>query len=76
MMTEPQNDPYFIPKGKISEPAPAINKGTFTVFVMFGMFAAGGYVLNGDDLPDWVGIMMAFGPIGFAIVYQILPDAD
>lgn len=75
-MTEPQNDPYFIPKDRIREPAPALNKGTFTAFVMFGMFAAGGFVLKGDALPDWVGIMMAFGPIAFAIVYKLLPDGE
>lgn len=54
----------------------ALDKGTFTVLVMFVMFAAGGRVLTGDELPDWVGFMMAFGPIAFWIIHSVLPEGE
>lgn len=75
-MTDQHNNTYVVPKDRNPAPAPFLNKMSFALMTMIAMFAAGGYVLNGDELPDWVGIIIAFGPIAFAIVYKLLPDGE
>lgn len=75
-MTDPRNAAYSIPKEKIRKTAPFLNKTSFALMTIIVMFVAGGYILNGDDLPDWVGIVTAFGPIAFAIVYNLLPNGE